>query len=110
MHPEVGELAELAQAVADLLIGYGEHGWGDWFQTDAARIRNLDSYGVEHVIGAYGGLGSVNDLVLHPMNGHSIRNEDIALANEKLASLLAQTSRMAKKLYGEEIDAQHAKK
>ena len=110
MHPEVAKLAELAQEVADLLIGYGERGWGDWFQKDAARIRNLDLYGVEHILLAYGGMGSINDLVIHPKNGHSVGIEDVAVANEKLRTLIGKISRLAKKLYGEEIDAQHAKK
>jgi hypothetical protein len=110
MHPEVAELAALADEVAELLTGCGEMSWGEWFRKDARRIRNLDLYGVEHLKLAYGGMGSVNDLVLHPRNGHTLRDDEIGPANERLRSLLSKVSWLAKKLYAEEISAQHANK
>lgn len=44
MHPDVAELAALDEEIADPL-----YGWGEWFRKDARRIRNLDSYGAEHL-------------------------------------------------------------
>lgn len=110
MHPEVAQLAELAEQVAELLFSCGETGWGEWFRNDARRIRNLDLYGVEHLKLAYGGMGSINDLVLHPRNGHVLRDEEIGSGNEKLRALLSKISWLAGKLYAEEISAQHANK
>lgn len=105
MHPEVEKLANLIQEASTLLLTHGEKLWGDRLRVDAQRVRSLDFYGVEHMLSAFGGIGSINDLVLSPMNGHNIEEKDVASANEKIQNLLGRIYEVAKKLAKEEANA-----
>lgn len=105
MHPEIEGLAKITQETADLLLSVGEKHWGQWLKRDAELIRRSDFRGVEHVLSAFGGMGSINDVVIHPVNGHTVTEAQIPTVNDKLASLLSSVAVKAKKLYTEEIDA-----
>jgi hypothetical protein len=72
MRPEIQELVELLNATKLLLAKYGETQWSEWLAKDSLLIKNLDLHGVEHLLSAYGGMGSINDLLIHPTNGHKI--------------------------------------
>lgn len=54
-------LRNLHRAVA-LLGQDGEEHWAAWLSSDAGRIRAGDAYGLDHLLSAYGGMGSINDL------------------------------------------------
>ncbi|MFC0349455.1 DUF6966 domain-containing protein [Undibacterium danionis] len=105
MHSEVEKLANLIQEASTLLLTHGEKLWGDWLRIDAQRVRSLDFYGVEHMLSAFGGMGSINDLVLSSMNGHNIEEKDVANANEKFQNLLGRIYEIAKRLAKEEENA-----
>ena len=90
MHPEVAELAGLIEQAAELLLAHGETHWASWLRVDAQRIRNLDLFGVEHMLSAYGGMGSINDLILHPQNGHSLEESEVEATNDRLRRLLGR--------------------
>lgn len=106
VHPEIKALAEVLERAQALLTKHGEKHWAFWLEQDARRIRNLDLYGVEHLLSAFGGMGSINDLVLHPLNGHLIQESETDEANTKLANLLDKANRLAKKLYSEEVSGE----
>lgn len=110
MHSEVAQLAALADEASKLLLGCDEKHWGLWLENCARRIRNFDFSGVEGLRGAFGGMGSINDLVLHPANGHKIIDLDLSTVNERWASLRGQIGALSGKLYAEEISAQHERK
>ncbi|WP_342724313.1 hypothetical protein AAFG07_35535 [Bradyrhizobium sp. B097] len=38
--------------------------WLDWVEKSRREIANSDFHGIERLLGAYGGMGSFNDLVL----------------------------------------------
>jgi hypothetical protein len=105
MHPEIEDLSKTIQEAADFLFSVGEQHWGNWLAKDAALIRNSDFRGVEHVLNAFGGMGSINDLIIHPVNGHSVSEDQVSTANEKLEVLLSSVAIKSKKLYNEEVDA-----
>ncbi len=105
MNPEIRELAEMLETAQALLAKHEEYHWSDWLAKDARRVRNLDLYGVEHLLSAFGGMGSINDLIIHPINGHSIHVSEVDSVNEKLRLLLKKISTLANKLYGEEANA-----
>jgi hypothetical protein len=50
--------------------------------------RGGDVEGVRHLLGAYGGMGSISDLQIDPFNGHSVPEEDTQKVNEELRGLL----------------------
>ncbi|MBL8523403.1 MAG: hypothetical protein JNN20_06930 [Betaproteobacteria bacterium] len=106
MNSEIQALAELIEGAQALLAKHGEKHWASWLEQDARRIQNLDLYGVEHVLSAFGGMGSINDLVLHPINGHLIQENEIDAANAELANLLNRANALAKKLYSKEVSGE----
>lgn len=105
MDADVKRLAELIEAAEALLSSHGERKWSGWLARDARLIRSLDVQGVEHFLSAFGGMGSINDLVLHPMNGHLIRESEIDTANTSLRELLHAAHELARRLYGEDAHA-----
>jgi hypothetical protein len=106
MHREVAELAGLIEQAADLLLAHGETHWANWLRLDAQRIRNLDLRGVEHMLTAYGGMGSINDLILHPHNGHKLDESEVEVTNDRLGGLLGRIYDLAWRLRREELSAQ----
>src|SRR5579884_3403372 len=102
---EIEELANLLQMLSNFLVEVGEESWAKWFAQDSQRVHLLDFYGVEHALLAFGGMGSINDLVIHPMNRHQVHEAEVEAANEKLRNLLSQVFALAHKLKHEEIKA-----
>lgn len=102
MDTEIAQLARLTHAASELLRSRGEHTWGAWLRTDAERIRQLDFYGIEHVLAAFGGMGSLNDLVLHPQHGHHLTESEISAVNDRMHGLLQRIYTLAEKLTREE--------
>jgi hypothetical protein len=95
---EVRRLAESLEYASDFLLKYEVPNWASWLAKDARLIRNDDYYGVEHLLSAFGGMGSLNDLVLHPTNGHLIPEADVGKVNEKLQVMLRDIIGRARKL------------
>jgi hypothetical protein len=76
----------LVETVA-LLRQQGVDGWADWLDLGRVRIQRGDGYGLDHVLGAFGGMGSLNDVVIHPANGNPIAAEDVDRVNRRLGEL-----------------------
>lgn len=74
-------------AARDLLQRVGEEQWGGWLATVHAELGSLDAHGLTRLLSAYGGMGSFNDLVIHPVNGHSVPKEEVDLVNRSVAEL-----------------------
>ncbi|MFV0372790.1 DUF6966 domain-containing protein [Microbacterium sp.] len=73
------------QELATLLDSVGESFWASWAANAAARVEaGGDPADVRRV---YGGMTSVNDLVIHPMNGHPIPPGRVDEVNEALDEL-----------------------
>ncbi|MDQ4025458.1 MAG: hypothetical protein M3217_08210, partial [Actinomycetota bacterium] len=60
-----------------LLGDVGEDFWREWIRKDLTKIERGDRYALDHFLGAFGGMGSFNDLIIHPVNGHDIFEEDV---------------------------------
>jgi hypothetical protein len=76
--------ADLHELIA-LLDTYNEKQWSGWFSESLQHIQADDAYGLEHLLRAYGGTGSFNDLVIDP-NGHPI-DADTDAVNRQLRAL-----------------------
>jgi hypothetical protein len=92
------ELLTAADALGKLLQGYGEQHWADWVIRDRQRIQEGDAFGIDHLLAAYGGMGSLNDVVIHPSNGHHIAEQDVRAVNEHLSQLRSRTYTAAMRL------------
>jgi hypothetical protein len=59
-------LVDILTDAAGLLDAAGEPHWARRIRQSRAEIAAGDAYGLEHLLGAYGGMGSLNDLYLGP--------------------------------------------
>ena len=109
MDQAVESLVKVMQETSDFLQSFNENHWSSWLAKNAELIRKLDFGGVEHLLSAFGGIGSINDLVISPItnhqspiNSHQIEENKVSEANERLREMLNQINSSAKKLYFEE--------
>ena len=82
------ELRTVLAELQDLLDDVGERFWARWARERAAALAwgRLEPHDLRYVLG---GLGSLNDLVLHPANGHDIDRDDVDELNARLTRLRA---------------------
>lgn len=81
-------LLDVLSHLAALLEKHGEHWWSKVVREDPQQLRSGYSYALDHLLSAFGGMGSLSDLVLHPINGHDVSEANIEVSNEQLAALL----------------------
>ena len=77
-------LAELST----LLRSHGETHWAEWIERSNELIAAGDAYGLEKLLAAFGGMGSINDLVLRELNGRARAPSEEDGANGRLRNLL----------------------
>lgn len=90
MGPKTRLLADSVRRAIALLDRANAHHWRDWFASALSQIENGDLSGVNHVLAAYGGMGSFNDLVLDPLNGYRGAPSECTALNEQLDTLRSQ--------------------
>lgn len=102
MHPDLEALTKLLEEASELLRMFEQEAWANWLSLDAARIRNSDFYGVEHLLSAFGGMGSLNDVVfVDKLKVGQVIHMPVA-ENERFASLRSRIYDLAAKLRREE--------
>jgi len=84
--------------VITLLTEFGEAVWAEWFQKDLRRLGQGDIHGLDHVLSAFGGMGSFSDVYVHPRNGHAIELERVEEINDRLSDLRGAVYRNASDL------------
>ena len=88
MGPSTQKLVLELDKGAELLRTCSETHWAEWLEKCANLLRKGQFSGIELFEGAFGGMGSINDLVLTPINGHTIQNSEVDYYNVKLCSHL----------------------
>jgi hypothetical protein len=56
------QLAETLDHIGTALKSFDEHHWAGCLRGDAAQLRSGDLSGITHFLGAFGGMGSLNDI------------------------------------------------
>jgi len=87
MGPKTKSLIRILDELVALLRRHGEAHWASWLESDLCRIRAGDFSGVTHFLSAYGGMGSFNDLMIHPSNGHCVDDGEVHRVNASLSDL-----------------------
>ena len=64
MATKLDELLNILEEIIQILESDGEEHWSHWMHQSRARLLNSDYSGIEHLLSAYGGMGSFNDLVI----------------------------------------------
>jgi len=77
----------LLDQTIELLDRYEEAHWSRRLGKAKKRIENRDFSGLTYLLNAYGGMGSLNDLGIHPLNGHKIDDNEVTAVNNKLDKL-----------------------
>lgn len=97
MGPKAAELVRVLDELVTILESDGEQHWRAWMLQAKARLEQADYSGVEYLLGAYGGMGSFNDLVL----GQTLANGRFAWRaghielNERLGALRSKAWELA---------------
>jgi hypothetical protein len=94
MDPDVLRLADALDDLAAFLAAHGEPSWAEWVAQDAGRVRRADGYGVIHFLSAFGGMGSLNDVVFNPLNDNA-SGEEASELNEGFERLRSAAWRQA---------------
>jgi len=99
--PQAVLRAELLAILAEMLLileQVREEHWRTWLSTCRSEIESWDEQGVRRLLGGYGGMGSVNDLSLHPLNGHQLALEEVAAVNGSFDRLRSDAYQHAQEL------------
>lgn len=86
---EYDRLLSALDKMTALLRRHGERFWAEWLEADRAKISTGDSNALDHLLSAFGGTGSFNDLVIHPSNGHLIGDGELSPVNAELGDCRA---------------------
>ena len=85
----ITELCDVLRRLIALLEADGENHWRNWMAESLASLEANDVTGARRLMGAYGGMGSFNDLII----GQSMTEEgfqwaaDAAQTNDQLDAL-----------------------
>ncbi|NGY04733.1 DUF6966 domain-containing protein [Solimonas terrae] len=102
MESKPDQLLHVIEEAAALMRSVGEDHWAGWLEKDARWIRASDFYGVQHFYSAFGGMGSITDLVIHPLNKHRVAESEISAVNDRLQYLLGRGYELAQEVRREE--------
>jgi hypothetical protein len=83
----LARLIEALEETASLLRRRGSSEWAASLDSSRLRIVNHDRDGFDQLLGVFGGMGSLNDLVFHPLNGNASGNNPADWDNETLDGL-----------------------
>jgi hypothetical protein len=85
------KLCTLLADCENLLKSVGETHWRGKIQTALKRIDAAsDHYVAKEILSWYGGMGSISDLIISPVNEHRVRDTEEERVNEELTTLRDQ--------------------
>lgn len=98
IHPDVARLANLLHKLEQHLATNGAEQWATSISRCRASVEKSDAWGLHAFLGMFGGMGSLNDLVLQR------DNEMLTAENESLQVLLSDAWSLATRLQREETE------
>jgi hypothetical protein len=87
MGPNTTLLCDRLAQTIELLESAKEVFWAAWLRKSLNLIQVGDFAGIEHLHGAFGGMGSFNDVILAEANGNCVHEKERLAVNEKLGNL-----------------------
>lgn len=100
--PERDELLRVLDELGTLLRKWGEDRWAEWIDRDRRLIADGHPDALGHLLAAFGGMGSLRDVTIHPANGHDIEDDRIRPVNDRLRTLRGAAFTMATSLRADE--------
>lgn len=86
------------EEVVLLMSQHGEELWSSRIGELRERLAEHDANALDLLLGYFGGMGSWNDLVIHPLNGHTVEAEELMEVDERLRVLRGDVWQHAHKL------------
>lgn len=102
MHTEIVSLIAMLNEASFILRRHSENNWASWLEKDARLIERSDFYGIEHLLSAYGGMGSINDIGLGEPDPENVGFLRTHPDDSRLQDLIREIYSLAKKLSREE--------
>lgn len=96
LHPDVARLANLLREIEQLLATHGAAQWATSISRFRDSVEKSDAWGLHAFLGVFGGMGSLNDLVLH-RDGEWLTTE-----SDQLQALLTEAWSLASRLNRQE--------
>jgi hypothetical protein len=75
------------ERTCELLIDSGDRQWEPWLDAAHRELMAHDAHGLNRLLSGFGGMDSFNDLVIHPLNGHSVAYQEVDPVNDELDQL-----------------------
>ncbi|MFL1524684.1 DUF6966 domain-containing protein [Pseudomonas sp. O230] len=97
MGPKTEELIRILDQLATLLESDGDTHWRFWMSKARALLLGSDYSGIEYLLSAYGGMGSLNDLILGQSYNDGVLSwkPGYVELNEKLVELRNKAEQLA---------------
>ena len=97
MSPKTEELILVLDQLVTLLESDKQIRWQEWIFRARTWIANSDYSGIESLLSAYGGMGSINDLVLGQsfVNDKFVWKTDYVKLNEDFSKLKSKAYELA---------------
>jgi hypothetical protein len=96
LEPEVQTFANLLHEIKAMLSEHGEVHWAEQITGCLSSVEQSDAFGLRRFLSFFGGMGSLNDILLH-RNGTLLTSE-----NEQLHGLLGRAWELGSRLSREE--------
>ena len=91
-------LVESTIELVSLLREFRADPWTDLLAKGLQLIEAGDGHALDRILALFGGMGGLDDLVIHPMNQHPIPDERVGEVNDRLDSLRATIFATARSL------------
>ncbi|MEC9390872.1 MAG: hypothetical protein VX944_12440 [Myxococcota bacterium] len=102
LQAHIAELCDVLRRLIALLEADGEHHWRNWMATTRDQLQHNQAKGAQHLLDAYGGMGSFNDLIIgQRMTEEGLEwTEGAGEANDQLGALRTRAYTLAKEILG----------
>ncbi len=98
MGPLTEKLVNALDECELFLRRYSEERWANWLEQVSSSLRKGNIGGIYKLESAFGGMGSISDLLIHPINGHQIDESEVEKCNKKLRVSLSKIYDLAQKV------------
>jgi len=93
---QLDDLAEVLEILVARFRASGEDRWANVIEDDLFFLRKGDAYGARRFLTYFGGMGSLNDLILCPENGHKVAKAEVSRVNDEIEALLSRAYDLAR--------------